>query len=59
VCILDGAMSIEITKNIVVGRVREKFRGEGARSRVELSVSDGRGIDRSENSPTILVSSGG
>jgi len=25
--------------------VREKFRGEGARSRIEMSVSDGRGIN--------------
>jgi len=38
-------MGIEVTENKSVMGVREKFRGEGARSRIELSVSDGRGVD--------------
>jgi len=37
-------MSIEITENKGVRGVREKFRGDGARSRIELSVSDGRRV---------------
>jgi len=41
-------MGIEITENKSVGGVREKFRGEGARSRIELSVSDGRGVNIEE-----------
>jgi len=38
-------MGIEITENKGVRGVREKFRRECARSRNELSVSDGRRVD--------------
>jgi len=38
-------MGIEITENKGVRGVWEKFREEGVRSRIELSVSDGRGVD--------------
>jgi len=48
VCVPDGVMGNEITENKCVRRVWEKFRGEGARSRIELSVYDGRGIDIEE-----------
>jgi len=41
-------MGIEITENKVVRGVREKFRGEGERSKIELSVFDGRGVDIEE-----------
>jgi len=41
-------MGIEITKNKGIRGVREKFRGEGVRSSIELSVSDGRGVDIEE-----------
>jgi len=41
-------MGIEVTENNGVRRVREKFRGEEARSRMELSVSDGRRVDIEE-----------
>jgi len=41
-------MGIEITENKGVRGVREKIRGKGARSRIELSVSDGRGVDVEE-----------
>jgi len=41
-------MIIEITENKVDRGVREKFKGEGARSRIELSVSDGRRVDIKE-----------
>jgi len=41
-------MAIEITENKSVRGVREKFRGEGVRSRIELNVSDGRGVDIEE-----------
>jgi len=37
-------MGIEITENKGVRGVREKFKREGARSRIELSVSDGRRV---------------
>jgi len=45
VVVLPGSfreIGIEITENKGVRGVREKFRREGARSRIELSVSDGR-----------------
>jgi len=48
-------MGIEITENKDVGGVREKFRGEGARSRIELSVSDGRGVDIEEEKRGLLL----
>jgi len=48
VCVPGGVLSIEITENKDVRGVREKFRGEGARSRIELSVSDERGLDIEE-----------
>jgi len=38
-------MSIEITENKGVRGVRDKFRRKGAGSRIELSVSNGRGVD--------------
>jgi len=38
-------MGIKITENKGVRGVREKFRGKGAGSRIELSVSDGRRVD--------------
>jgi len=41
-------MSIEVAENKGVRGVWEKFRGEGARSRMELSVSDLRGVDIEE-----------
>jgi len=41
-------MGIEITENKGVRGVREKFRREGVSSRIELSVSDGRGVDIEE-----------
>jgi len=41
-------MGIEITENKGVRGDREKFRGEGARSRIELSVSDEREVDIEE-----------
>jgi len=41
-------MGIEITENKVVRGVGENFRGEGERSRIELSVSGERGIDIEE-----------
>jgi len=41
-------MDIEITENKGVRGVREKFREKGARSRIELSVSDERGVDIKE-----------
>jgi len=40
-------MGIEITKNKGVQGVQGKFR-EGAMSRIELNVSDGRGVDIEE-----------
>jgi len=48
VCVPDGVMGIEITENKGVRGVREKFTGKGARSRIELSVSDERGVDIEE-----------
>jgi len=47
-CVPGGIMGIEITENKSVRGVRKKFRGEGARSRIELSVSDGSGVDIEE-----------
>jgi len=41
-------MGIEITENKGVRGVREKFRRKGARSRIELSVSDERRVDIQE-----------
>jgi len=41
-------MDIEITDNKGVRGVREKFRGEGARSRIALSVFDERVVDIKE-----------
>jgi len=41
-------MGFEMTENKGVRGVWEKFRGERARSRIELSVSDGRGVDIEE-----------
>jgi len=38
-------MGIEITENKGVRKVREKFMGKGTRPRIELNVSDGRGVD--------------
>jgi len=55
VCVPDGAMGIEIIENKGVKRVREKFRGEGTRSRIELSVSDGRGVDIEEEKRRSLL----
>jgi len=43
-CVPGGVMGIIITENKGVRGVREKFRGD-ARSRIELSVSDWRGVD--------------
>jgi len=37
-------MGIQVTENKGLSGVREKFRVEGVRSRIELSVSDGRGV---------------
>jgi len=48
-------MGIEITENKEVRGVREKFRREGARSRVELSVSDGRRVDIKEEKRKSLL----
>jgi len=48
VCVPVGVMSIEITENKGVRGVREKFRGDGARLIIELSVSDGMGVDVEE-----------
>jgi len=48
VCVPCGVMGIEITENKSVRGVRETFRGEGARSRFELSVSGGMGVDIEE-----------
>jgi len=48
VCVPGGVMGIEITENKGARGVRKKFRGERARSRNELSVSNGRGIDIEE-----------
>jgi len=45
VCVPSGVIGIEITENKSVRGVWEKFRGVGARSRIELCVSDGRGVD--------------
>jgi len=41
-------MGIEIIDNKGVRGVCEKFRRESARSRIELSVSDERGVDIEE-----------
>jgi len=49
-----GVIHIEIAKNKGVRRVREKFRGKGAKSRIELSVSDGRGVDIEEEKGKLL-----
>jgi len=43
-----GVIGVEITEKKDVREVREKFRGEGARSRFDLSVSDGRRVDIEE-----------
>jgi len=43
-----GVVGIEITKNKGVRGVREKFRRKVARSRIVLSVFDGRGVDIEE-----------
>jgi len=43
-----GVMGIEFTENKGVRGVREKFRRVGARSRIELSISDGKGVDIEE-----------
>jgi len=48
-------MGIEITKNKSVRGVREKFRGKGARSRIELSVSDGWVVDNEEEKRRMLL----
>jgi len=48
-------MGIEITENKVVRGFRKKFRGEGVRSRIELSVSDGRGVDIEEERKGLLL----
>jgi len=48
-------MGIEITKNKGVRGVWEKFRREGARSRIELSVSGGRGVDIEEEKKGSLL----
>jgi len=48
-------MSIKITENKGVRGVREKFRGEGAKSRIELSVSDGRRVDIEEEKRRSLL----
>jgi len=52
-------MGIEITENKGVKGVWEKFRGEGARSRIELrielSVSDGGGVDIEEEKKGSLL----
>jgi len=48
-------MGIEITENKGVRGVRDKFRGEGRRSRIKLSVSDGRGIDIEEEKRESLL----
>jgi len=41
-------MGIQITENKGVRGVRDKFSGKDARSRIELSVSDRRGVDIEE-----------
>jgi len=43
-----GVMGLEITENTGVRGVPEKFGGEGARSRIELSISDRRVVDIEE-----------
>jgi len=48
-------MGIEITENKGVRGVREKFKGEVARSKIELSVSDGRGVDIEEEKSGSLL----
>jgi len=55
VCVPGGVMGIEITEDKSVRGVREKFRGEDARSRIELSVSDGRGVDIEEEKRGLLL----
>jgi len=40
-----GVMGIGVTENKGIMGVQEKFKGEGARLRIELSASDGRGVD--------------
>jgi len=48
-------MGIEVTENIGVRGVREKFRGEGAKSRIDMSVSDGRGVNIEEAKRSSLL----
>jgi len=48
-------MDIEITENKGVRGVRGKFRGKGARSKIELSVSDGRGVHIEEEKKETLL----
>jgi len=48
-------MGNKITENKVVRGVREKFREKGARSRIELSISDGRGVDIEEQKSESLL----
>jgi len=55
VCVPGGVLGIEITENKRVRGVREKFRGKGARSKIELSVSDGRGVDIEEEKRRSII----
>jgi len=47
VCV-SQVVGIEITDNKSVRRVREKFRGESARSKIRLSVSEGKRVNTEE-----------
>jgi len=48
-------MGIEISEDKGVWEDWEKFRGKGARLRIELSVSDGRGVDIEEEERGTLL----
>jgi len=51
----DGAMGIEIFDNKDVWGVREKFKEKGARLRIELNDSDGRGVGIEEEKRRTLL----